>query len=104
MKELDALITALNEKGVIDALKRAIENNLVPKEIEDKQEATNDAVKACLCEYFMKHKKISDLFIEFSVELGLDALVKELDIKPSTKQNKPFSDMLHELIDDLFKK
>lgn len=105
MKELDKLIKAMNDKGTIDSLKRAVSRFPVPEEAgENKQEWVNEAVKHCLCTYFNDHDEMHDLFCEFAFELGLDTLVKKLDIKPSDKTAKDFPDLLHKLIDDLFKK
>ncbi len=108
MKELDALIKALEKEGVIESLKLTVSAVPLPPDVkteEEKQQLVNEAVKECLSGYFDddENEEMFDLFVDYCWKLGLNELVKALNIKPS-ENTKDFKDFLHELIEDLFKK
>ena len=103
MKELDALIKALEERNVIKSLKITVSMNPIPDEIPNKEEVMNDAIKACLSQYFAEdnHKDVRKLFINYAGELALNELVKALNIRPEESE-KEAKDLLKDFMDALF--
>lgn len=91
MKELDALMKKLEETGKIKALKMTMAIVPLPKNLkteEEKQALINEAIKHCFDESILDHEEIMDLFANFAHELALEAIIKELNIKPTKKKDR----------------
>lgn len=103
MKELDALMKALNEKGISKSLRKTTKLVPFPKETdtpEKKQELLNNAVRGCLAYHIAKNDDLEELFADFSYELAMITLVKELDIKPP-EESPELGKILGELLKNL---
>ena len=106
MKELDALMNALNERGIPKSLRMTAKVVPFPKEKdtpEKKQELLNEAVRHCLKHHLKEDSHLMKLFADFSFELAMNKLVEELDIKPPEKSPEVGSDDMEKLIAGLGK-
>ena len=89
MKQHDALMKALEEKGIIRSLKIAASVVPLPDDTdteEKKKKLINTAVKLTLFKRFAEDEELGNLFAEYSYELGINALLDELNIQPSEKE------------------
>lgn len=80
MKELDALLEALNKNGIVERMQGAA--NVVAKLDPEMFEKSHDnVVKSTLTAVFHTDEEICDLFATYCFAVGMDSLVKELNIK-----------------------
>lgn len=103
MKELDALMNALNEKGISKSLRLTAKVVPFPKDKdtpEKKQALLNEAIKHSLAHYFADNEDLGEMFGAFAYELGMNALIKELDIKAPEESPEPRK-ILEELLKNL---
>lgn len=103
MKELDALMNALNEKGISKRLRLTAKVVPFPADKdtpEKKQALLNEAIKRSLACYFAENEDLGELFGTFAYELGMNAIVKELDIK-APEESPELGKILGELLKNL---
>lgn len=103
MKELDALMKAIDEKGISKSLRMTAKIVPFPESKdtpEKKQALLDEAIKNSLARHFAEDEKLAELFAEFIYELGMNALVKELDIKAPEKSPE-IGKILAELLKNL---
>lgn len=84
MKELEALMNALNERCIPEALRMTAKKVLFPKTAntqEEKQKLLNNAVRLVLIYHFGEDENLRHLFSDFAYEFGMYALIKELNIE-----------------------
>lgn len=84
MKEFKALMDALEERNIPEKLKMTVSVVPLPEEVPEdkKQELINEAIKGCLMVSFDKDEELQDLYFDYITEIGMNAIIKELDIKP----------------------
>lgn len=84
MKEFKALMDAIKERKIPEKLKMTFSVIPLPDDVpeEEKQEVLNEAIKGCLMTSFDSDEELQHLYFDYITELGLNSIVKELDIKP----------------------
>ena len=103
MKELDALMNALNEKGISKSLRLTAKVVPFPEDKdtpEKKQALLDEAIKLSLAHHFADNESLGEMFGAFAYELGMNALVKELDIK-APEESPELGKILGELLKNL---
>ena len=103
MKELDALMNALNEKGIVKSMRMTAKVVPFPKDKdtpEQKQAFLDEAIKHSLAHHFADNEDLGELFGAFAYELGMNALIKELDIK-APEESPELGKILGELLKNL---
>ena len=103
MKELDALMNALNEKGIPESLRMTTKVIPFPKNAdtpEKKQELLDEAIEHSILHHIADNEDLGELFGAFAYELGMNALVKELDIK-APEESPELGKILEELLKNL---
>jgi hypothetical protein len=103
MKELDALMKALDEKGIIKAMRMTAKIVPFPESkdtAEKKQALLDEAIKNSLAHHFADDETLGDMFGMFAYELGMNALVKELGIK-APEESPEMGKILAELLKNL---
>lgn len=106
MKELDALMEALKKRDIPKKLQIAAKFFGYPihaKDDEHAQKITDEAVKNALGRTFGDDDELCELFADYAWEIGMNALIKELNIKVADKGEKSkVPDILKKLIDEIF--
>lgn len=106
MKELNDLMEALKKRDIPKKLQWA--TNVVgypahAKDDEDAQRIINGATKHALKDIWENDDELASLFVDYSYELGMNSLIKELNIKVADKGEKSkVPDILKKLIDEIF--
>lgn len=106
MKELDNLMEALEKRGCPKALRFAAKMVGYPahaKDDEDAQKIIDGATRNALNRTFANDEELGELFAEYCMKLGMDGLIKELNIKVVEKGEKSkIPEVLKKLIDEIF--
>lgn len=106
MKELDNLMEALEKREIPKKLRFAAKLVGYPKHAKDDEHAQkiiDEAVQNALCGAFNDDEKLSDLFGEYCFTLGMNGLIKELNIKvPDKNEESEIPKILKRLIDEIF--
>ena len=106
MKELDNLMEALKKRDIPKKFRFAAKLAGYPKDAKDDEEAQkilDGATKHALCNAFDNDDELFNLFGDYSFELGMNALIKELDIKvPEKGTESKIGEVLKKLIDEIF--
>lgn len=107
MKELDNLMEALEKRGCIKSLHIAAKIVGYPEKAKDDEEAQkiiDNATRDALRGEFERDDKLCELFADYCYEIGMNALIKELNIKVADKGEKSkVPEFLKGLIDEIFK-
>ena len=106
MKEFNDLMEAIEKRDIPKALQFSAKMVGYPKGAKDDEHAQkliDNAVKHALTHHFAQDEELNDLFAHFSFELGMNELIKKLDINVSPKggENKT-GEFLKKLIDEIF--
>lgn len=96
MKEFDELKKALEEKKVIAALQSAVNVIPAPNGLTDaeKDKLREKAIKHALIKEFDRNKELKELFCNYCFEVGMNALVTRLHIKPDPNHTPTEKEML----------
>ena len=100
MKELDALMKALDEKGISKSLRFTAKLCPFPKHTdtpEKKQELLDKAVKECLLHHIAEDEELRSLYFDFINEVGMKALIEKLDIK-APEESPDIGEFLEKLL------
>lgn len=84
MKELDALMNALNEREIPKCLRITAKLAPFPENAdtpEKKQALLKEAIEHSLINHFKEDEDLKKLFNAYCFEIGMNTLIKELDIK-----------------------
>lgn len=103
MKELDALMKALDKKGIIKAMRMTAKIIPFPESKdtpEKKQALLDEAIKHSLGHHFADNEDLGEMFGAFAYELGMNALIKELGIK-APEESPELGKILGELLKNL---
>ena len=103
MKELDALMNALNEQHIPEILRLTTKVISMPKDAdtpEKRQALLNKAIKSSLLREFGNNDDLRELFSDYACEIAMNALIAKLDIK-APEEPVSIKDFLKKLFEKL---
>jgi hypothetical protein len=106
MKELDILMEAIEKRGIPKKFSLAAKFAGYPKNAkndEHAQEILNKAVRHAFVDVLHEDEELNNMFAEYAFELGMNELIKKLDIKvPEKGTESKAAEFLKKLIDEIF--
>ena len=104
MKELDELMKALEERKIPKKLKMtvAVTAPMIKGQTpEETQKIIDECVQVTLYRKFDEDEELGELFMHYAVEVGMEALLKELNIKPEESEESKVPEDIKKLFNFL---